>query len=52
MTEQSNDTRALARRAKRAALLGAALAIVCHLLPSDYRAPCEVLLSVCTGSFR
>lgn len=34
---------------KWAALVGAVLALACHLVPPDYRAVCEVLASICTG---
>lgn len=33
-----------------AVLFGAALALACHLLPPDYRAVCNAIVSVCTGS--
>lgn len=36
---------------RRAVLLGVALALVCKLLPSDYRGLCEAVASVCTGGF-
>lgn len=33
---------------KHAALVGAVLALVCPLLPDAYRAPCDVLKTICT----
>ncbi len=35
--------------AKRAALIGAVLAIICNLLPHEYRAVCHAIAQVCTG---
>lgn len=35
--------------AKRAAIFGAVLALVCHLLPPDYRAVCDVVATICRG---
>lgn len=37
------------RLAKRAAVFGAVLAMLCHLLPTEYRAPCAALASICKG---
>lgn len=37
--------------AKRAAQLGAFLAIVCHLVPPDYRAVCNLVADLCTGRY-
>jgi hypothetical protein len=34
---------------KRAAAVGAMLALVCHLLPEEYREVCRALAAVCTG---
>ena len=33
--------------AKRAAQLGALLAMVCHLVPPEYRAVCNLIADVC-----
>lgn len=43
----SADVNRLARLAKAAAKLGAILAIVCHLLPQDYRVPCSAVAHFC-----
>ena len=37
------------RLAGLAAKLGAALALLCHLLPPHYRPICDALASACTG---
>lgn len=42
----SSDFRALA---KRAAQIGAVLAVLCHLVPPHYRAVCTTLATLCTG---
>lgn len=34
---------------KYGARIGFVLAIVCHLLPPDYRMACELLVKLCTG---
>lgn len=52
MNATDEQQRALARRVKKAALLGFLLTLACHMLPADLRAPCEVLAGLCTGSFR
>ena len=35
--------------AKRAAVAGFVLAVLCHLVPPDYRVVCETLSKLCTG---
>lgn len=40
----SGDARRILRLAAK---FGAALALVCHLLPHDYRAACHALAAVC-----
>lgn len=35
--------------AKRAAIAGALIGVICRYLPTGYRAPCEVLAAICTG---
>lgn len=40
------DPRAAARRA---ALFGVVLALICNLLPHHLQTPCKMLASVCTG---
>ena len=40
------DIRKLARYAATA---GAALAVLCHLLPPHYRAICDAIASICKG---
>lgn len=42
----TDDARKLARKAAR---LGAALALLCHVLPPEYRAVCEAIADVCRG---
>ncbi len=37
--------------AKRASQLAAVLAIVCHLVPPEYRAVCNLIADVCVGRF-
>jgi len=37
------------RASKRAAQFGVALAILCQLLPHDYRVICEAVAQVCRG---
>lgn len=32
------------KNARRAAVLGACLAVLCHLLPHEYQAPCATIL--------
>ena len=44
----SDDTK---KAAKYGARLGFVLAIVCHLLPSEYRIACETIAKICTGGF-
>lgn len=39
----------LRRAARLAAVIGAALALLCHFLPHDYRALCRAVASICTG---
>lgn len=39
------------KAAKYGARVGFVLAIVCHLLPPDYRVACELLAKLCTGGF-
>jgi hypothetical protein len=34
---------------KKAALIGVALAVLCHFLPPDYRVICQALSKFCTG---
>lgn len=48
------ETKALARRQKlkkaaRAAILGAVLALICRALPPEYQTPCETVIKLCTG---
>lgn len=38
-----------AKRALKAALLGALLALLCRALPAEYQGPCETVIKVCTG---
>jgi hypothetical protein len=37
------------RTAKRSAAIGFVLAIICQLVPPDYRAVCDLIASVCRG---
>lgn len=37
------------RRARRAALFGIALGLLCSALPHDYREACRAVASICTG---
>ena len=37
------------RRILYTALVGAALAIVCQLVPPDYQAACNIVASICSG---
>lgn len=37
------------RIARRAALFGAALAVLCHFLPPEHREVCRVVANACTG---
>ena len=39
------------KKAVRAAIIGAILALVCRALPSEYQGPCETVLKICTGGF-
>jgi hypothetical protein len=43
----------VAKDAKKAVTFGArigfALAIICHLVPHEYRAVCELIAKICTG---
>lgn len=34
---------------KRAAAVGALLAVLCHLLPPHYRYPCNAVARICRG---
>lgn len=48
------ETKAMARkrnakRAVKAAIFGALLALLCRALPTEYRGPCETVIKVCTG---
>lgn len=38
------------KRAVKAAIIGAILALVCRALPLEYQGPCETVLKICTGS--
>lgn len=38
----------LVRFRKHAAVIGAMLAIICHIVPPDYRAVCDALASICS----
>jgi hypothetical protein len=49
------ETKALERqrklkRAAKAAVIGAILALACRALPVEYQHPCEVIIKVCTGN--
>jgi hypothetical protein len=49
------ETKALERqrklkRAAKAAVIGAILALACRALPAEYQHPCEVIIKVCTGN--
>lgn len=37
------------KKAGKAALIGAALALLCRALPSEYQGPCEIVVKLCTG---
>lgn len=37
------------KQAVKAALLGALLALVCRMLPDEYRGPCETVVKLCSG---
>lgn len=37
------------KKAAKAALLGALLALVCRMLPAEYRGPCETVVKICSG---
>jgi hypothetical protein len=37
------------RLARHAALVGFALALLCHLVPHDYRAVCRALATLCSS---
>lgn len=37
--------------ARRGAQLGAVLAVICNLLPHEYRAVCSAIADVCRGAF-
>lgn len=39
------------KRATRAAIIGAVLALLCRALPPEYHGPCETVIKICTGSF-
>lgn len=46
----TKEHKATAKRAvKYAALLGAVLALACHLVPHDYRAVCNAVAQICAG---
>ena len=50
------ETKAMERKRKlkkaaKAALIGAVLALVCRVLPADYRGPCETVIKICSGGF-
>ena len=37
------------KRAAKAAVLGAILALLCRALPAEYQGPCETVIKICTG---
>lgn len=37
------------KKAAKAALIGAVLALLCRALPPEYQGPCETVLKLCTG---
>jgi hypothetical protein len=37
------------KRAAKAAVLGAVLALICRALPPEYQVACETVISLCTG---
>jgi hypothetical protein len=37
------------RLSKHAALIGVVIAIVCHLLPPQYRVACDAIAKICRG---
>jgi hypothetical protein len=50
MSEAKASDKALQRkRAVKALLLGAILALACRALPHAYQVPCETLVKLCTG---
>lgn len=49
MSKTPTITGDLRRLRKHAAIAGVFLAVLCHLVPPDYRAVCNTIASVCTG---
>lgn len=37
------------KKAGKAALIGAILALLCRALPPEYQGPCETILKICTA---
>ena len=38
------------KRAVKTAVVGAALALICRVLPVEYQTPCEAVIKLCSGS--
>lgn len=47
MSKLGDDLDRLYKLLRRAAAVGAALAILCHFLPPKYRAPCRTMAHLC-----
>lgn len=47
--KQPTITGDLRRLRRHAAVVGVVLAILCHIVPPEYRAACDALASLCTG---
>ena len=45
-------TDATKKTARRGVIVGAILAIVCHIVPPDYRALCDAVATICSGGMR
>lgn len=37
------------KKAAKAAIIGAVLALLCRALPPEYQGPCETVIKLCTG---
>lgn len=48
--KKAAETATRRKWAKRAALIGVLIGLACHLVPPDYRAVCDALAALCTGS--
>lgn len=49
MPKLSDDLKTLY---KRAAVIGVVLAIACHVVPPEYRVPCDALAQLCSMAAR